>query len=267
MGNKIQNPSAGNVFFNTSGSAISAQPSVDKGRGQNGGSVSATGMSSTNLGAEIATVDVVSTANHGVVVQAKASTVAYSAAANASGNLDITATAHGVSVGDVIHLANATGTDYDGFYKVLSVPDANSIVVRGTYVATGTGTITKYTGSIARQEAGKYIGVNITSEVNGVATRAVGAGSDFGQRRPIHKIEAVRTVKTATAIRNGYWDVYSGSWTTAPTESNDWGNGWRSEGTGTLDEAANPTRTKPGELVYDDGSAAPKLADYNTYSG
>jgi hypothetical protein len=37
----------------------------------------------------------------------------------------------------------------------------------------------------------------------------------------VHRIEAVKTNKVATAIRAGYWDIYSGAWTTPPTDADD----------------------------------------------
>ena len=70
-----------------------------------------------------------------------------------------------------------------------------------------------------------------------------GFGNDFGIRRSIHKLEHMYTRRVATAIRAGYWNIFTGTWSTDPVVADDaptWGT----------DDAANPTRAIPGELVY-----------------
>jgi hypothetical protein len=70
----------------------------------------------------------------------------------------------------------------------------------------------------------------------------------------IHKIESVTTRKLTTAIRTNKWNEYSGKFDVGfPQVSTD------SFGT---DDAANPTKSVPGELVYRDGSPTPVTDTY-----
>lgn len=71
--------------------------------------------------------------------------------------------------------------------------------------------------------------------------------------RMLHKRESYKVNKITTAIRAGYWNIYSGEWTTNPTST--------TENPG-VDNAASPTRTKPGELVYKTGARLPVRDDY-----
>lgn len=76
--------------------------------------------------------------------------------------------------------------------------------------------------------------------------------------RSINKRESFKVVRTATAIRAGYWNIYSGTWSTPPTST--------TESPGT-DNAANPTRSVPGELVYRTGAKLPVRDDYKSKTG
>jgi len=93
-------------------------------------------------------------------------------------------------------------------------------------------------------------GVNSTS----LATTA----NDPTQLRSIHKRESYKVNRIATAIRAGYWNIYTGAWTTLPTSTTD------SPGT---DEAATPTRSVPGELVYKTGAKVPVQDNYKAKTG
>jgi hypothetical protein len=71
--------------------------------------------------------------------------------------------------------------------------------------------------------------------------------------RMLHKRESYKVSQIATAIRAGQWNIYTGTWATPPTST--------TETPGT-DNAANPTRSKPGELVYKTGAPLPVRDDY-----
>jgi hypothetical protein len=75
-----------------------------------------------------------------------------------------------------------------------------------------------------------------------------------GLRNSIHKINSVRTRKLTTAIRNNKWNEYSGEFDAGFPEV--------SEDVFATDNAANPTKEKPGEFVYRDGSPQPITDDY-----
>lgn len=74
-----------------------------------------------------------------------------------------------------------------------------------------------------------------------------------GLIRGIHKLEVLRTRRLTTAIRAGDWNIYTGQFSTPPTVAVD---------TLATDEAATPTRTVPGELVYKTGASVPVQDDY-----
>jgi hypothetical protein len=114
-------------------------------------------------------------------------------------------------------------------------------------------------GTFAYQAAGVYIMRTVTTTISGTANTLLRSGGSYHSgRRPIHKRESVRTIRTATAIRANYWNEFSGSWDTDPTAANDMSL-FETNG---ADEVAAPTQTKPGELVYRTGAPTPTQADY-----
>ena len=184
-----------------------------------------------------------------------------SVADDGNGFCDFELVGHTLSVGDVINVTGSTSGNVDGVQKVTSVPDGNSIVTDQPFVASGTaGDYQLVDGRFASMTAATWIIKGYTM------TRAEISGTFYAycinpvNKRSIHKVEAIRTERVATAIRAGYWDIYSGSWTTEPTVANDISDA------GT-DEAATPTRAIPGELVYrvagqPDGTNGITQADY-----
>lgn len=190
-----------------------------------------------------------------------ATTALTSVADDGSGFCDFTLASHGLSVGDVINVSGSTTANVDGVQKITSVPDANSLVTDKAYVASAAaGTYTTVAGRWNSMTANQYIMLGYSSSVaNGQATRT-GFGSDYGIKRSIHKLEHVYTRRVATAIRAGYWDFYSGTWSTEPVVADDISD------IGT-DHAATPTRAIPGELTYrvsgmPDGTYGVKQDDY-----
>jgi hypothetical protein len=88
--------------------------------------------------------------------------------------------------------------------------------------------------------------------------------SDLGSRRSIHRQEKVRTTRTTTAIRAGYWNIYTGTWSTTPTTAVDnfWDIANDTTSSTSTDQAATPTRSVPGELTYKLGQPSPVSVDY-----
>lgn len=69
----------------------------------------------------------------------------------------------------------------------------------------------------------------------------------------IHKLESIITNKTATAIRAGYLNIYSGKWSTPPAVSTDsFGN----------DNAARVNRANPGHLTFKAGKLVANTVSY-----
>jgi hypothetical protein len=99
----------------------------------------------------------------------------------------------------------------------------------------------------------KPISAYITNERAGVALTSVTSPAGTPALiQSIHKLETVTTNRTATAFRTGfnfYTGHFSGSITTADDSM---GN----------DVAARPTRSVPGQLVYQIGGQVPATANY-----
>lgn len=89
----------------------------------------------------------------------------------------------------------------------------------------------------------KPIAKRITTELAGGVSNTVlqSGAAQPGLVRSIHKLEVLRTRRLTTAIRAGYWNIYTGQFSTPPTVAVD---------TLATDDAANPTRGVPGELQY-----------------
>lgn len=111
------------------------------------------------------------------------------------------------------------------------------------------------------------IAVRLTDTLAGSVSNTFlrSGGSDLGSRRSIHRQEKVRTTRTTTAIRAGYWNIYSGTWTTTPTTAVDnfWDISNDTTSSTSTDEAATPSRSTPGELTYKLGQPAPVSVDYS----
>jgi hypothetical protein len=71
--------------------------------------------------------------------------------------------------------------------------------------------------------------------------------------RMLHKRESYKVRQIATAIRSGEWNIYTGSWGTPPNST--------TENPG-IDNAANVSRSSPGQLVYRSGARLPVRDNY-----
>jgi len=150
---------------------------------------------------------------------------------------------HGYVVGDVVAIRGSTSANVDGIHKVTAVVAGVTFDTDVTYVASGTaGDVSAVTGRFASMTADAWLmrgGVSTdVAEAGFVTTNQFG---NEGVKHSIHYIESIRTVRVATAIRDGYWHIYEGVWTTDPTAAQD------SFG---QDDAARPSYAIPGELTY-----------------
>lgn len=95
----------------------------------------------------------------------------------------------------------------------------------------------------------------VNTTIGGIANTVLEAGAAVpSQRDAIHQTSGIVISNRTTAIRSGQWNAYSGQFSPAVTGlSPDFGN----------DNAANPSRTTPGEFAYRDGSP---LAIQDEYS-
>ena len=173
-----------------------------------------------------------------------ATPVAITSVADSSGKARYTLNGHSLVVGDVINVTGSTTGNVDGPQKV-TAKDVNTFTTDKAYVASAAaGSYSLVAGDFATLTVGNYI---MRGGVSGTIAGSQGTtaqfGADYGIRRSIHKVEHLWTRRVATAIRNGYWHIYEGVFTTAPTTADD-------ASTFGSDNAATPSYAVPGELVY-----------------
>ena len=135
----------------------------------------------------------------------------------------------------------------------------SNVGVFGSSVADGTDTDKALSDGTFSYNNSSPIAKRVTESLSGVTNTVLLSGADQPQLiRSIHKLEVVRTRRLTTAIRAGYWNIYSGTWSTNPTVAVD---------SLATDDAANPTRSSPGELTYMTGAIVPVNDDYKAKTG
>jgi hypothetical protein len=101
----------------------------------------------------------------------------------------------------------------------------------------------------------------VTTELAGVASTALSTtAGQPGLIRSIHKLEVLRTTKTASGIRDNKFNRFT----------HEWDNGYPQVSADTLasDTAATPTRAAPGQLTYKLGQPVPVTDnDYKAKTG
>jgi hypothetical protein len=86
------------------------------------------------------------------------------------------------------------------------------------------------------------IAMRSSSVLAGVAKTVLQSGASVPSLTTgIHYINSIRTRRLTTAIRAGYWNIFNGTFSSAPTVAVD---------TFYTDEAATVSRTSPGTLAY-----------------
>jgi len=287
---RIVNPDAGDVYFEVDGTAYDAQTDFSDSKNPGVQPTINTGVakglySNRSLLNNIAHSIQVGVHGSQVVggAQSGAGTLAWGSEVTSVtpsrgtyGNLTLTKTSHGRSVGDIINVLD-TKKAIDGVARIISitsddvfVTDMNVTAAEITSALTGTTTYKLSDGTLKRQQTPtQWIMKRVTDTVRGASNTFLRSGALApANLRLIHQRETVRTYKVATAIVAGYWNNYSGQWSTVPTQSEDiadesWG----------LDHAVpNATGTPinrpiPGELVYRTGKPLPTQADYPAKTG
>lgn len=110
-------------------------------------------------------------------------------------------------------------------------------------------------------EDGSGVIVRATTSLGGVANNAALFGSsDSANGDSIHQAAIVRNRLYKTAVRAGYWNELTGTWSVTPTVANTGGYDIAADvddaptlKTSATDHAANPSNTEPGELQYGNG--------------
>jgi hypothetical protein len=146
---------------------------------------------------------------------------------------------HGLSAGSLLVLVDETFGA--GAYRVVRTTSGTGLVVNKAYNATigALVDLLYYTlkGSLGVNTVENFIMKKNDATVHGQANSTLSSGAaDYG-RDKVHKTNAVRTTRTATAIRNNKWNVVEGQFTTAPTTANDF-SGMDTDGSDVPDNEA-----------------------------
>lgn len=106
----------------------------------------------------------------------------------------------------------------------------------------------------------KPIAARVTTEIANVASSTLAnTGNNPAQLRSINKRESYKSSGVATAMRAGYFNLFTGKFSPVPTPVNE---------TPGTDVAANPTRSAPGDLVFRTGAKLPvRNYDYKAKNG
>lgn len=169
-----------------------------------------------------------------------------------------------INVGSTTSLVDnlSLGSDDLGVFGSTVIQDT---VTSGDYAAVASSGSTNFAYNNASPIAMRY-----TTTIAGTGNTTLQSGADTpGLIRSIHKLETVRTRRLTTAIRAGYWNIYSGQFSTAPTVAVD---NWydianQTTSATSTDDAAVPSRDVPGELTYKLGQETPVNVDYKAKNG
>ena len=135
----------------------------------------------------------------------------------------------------------------------------NNVGVFASTVVDGTATDPAIVGGVFAYNNKKPIARRVTTSLANVNNSVLLSGAGIpSQVRSINKRESYVSEGTSTAFRAGYFNLYTGKYSPAPTSV--------VETPGT-DNAASPTRTAPGKLVFRSGSLVPTSKNYSAKNG
>jgi hypothetical protein len=135
----------------------------------------------------------------------------------------------------------------------------SAIAYFGSVVIDGTDTDTATGGGTIAYNNSQPVGQRLTALLlSGAAVPS--------QIKSVNGIETVDTRKIATAIRAGYWNIYTGQFTTDPVVSYD---SMHKSVTGTtdIDTAVHVSRSNTSKLTYLAGSKNPVNKSYDSKRG
>lgn len=182
-----------------------------------------------------------------------------SVTSGANGFTKIYHSGHGL-VRDTIIVVTDTSGYIDGPTRIISV-DANisGFTIPKNYSANiGTVTYATLTGTFGTNEIGNYTMKKVAGNLHNIPNTKLSSGAaDYG-RDSIHKMNAARVEKVATAIRSGYWNPFTGRFTTAPSTANDYA------AMGVDNETINIVSgyTLGGEFAYNEGTRTVTSGNY-----
>lgn len=129
----------------------------------------------------------------------------------------------------------------------------------GSVVVDGTDTDKSVDSAVFAKNTQRPLGQRLTSPL-------VSASNYPTYIRSVNGIESFDSPGTATAIRAGYWNIYSGQWSTDPTVSYDDMHKAVS-GTTNIDNNVYVSRSNTGSLTFLNGSKNPVNQSYDSKRG
>lgn len=170
--------------------------------------------------------------------------------------------AHGLTKDMVVKVSADVQLTTAQTYRVVRVVSATDIVINliwnANYSTITNWTVLKATGTFATQGDENFIMMKNDATVHGQANTKLSSGaSDYGRRKVAKFDESLSTVRTATAMRQGKYDQYSGEFdSTFPVVATDTLN---------ADDVTVDSSTKiglKGELQFREGGPNPAQKDY-----
>jgi hypothetical protein len=129
-----------------------------------------------------------------------------------------------------------------------------SVGVFGSTVLDNSYTDKALSGGVFQFNNQRPVGKRLTTSLATVNKPVLQSGALVpGNLRLLHKRESYKVNQIATAIRSGYWNIYTGTWSTNPVST--------TENPG-VDNAAVVSRSNPGQLVYKTGASLPVRDNY-----
>lgn len=219
---RVVNPAAGDVLFTCSGTAYDSQADFTNGAPaaqpvETASAVAGGGSTDSNASVIQPTSGDPSSNRYqrgsrsGVGYTAAVGSYTAATVATASGLCKFTSNAHGLSVGDIL---DVTDTNYyiAGTHRIVAVT-TNTFTTDMPYSASA--------GTVTYAEYSSTTTVTNGSYVRGASENMTSPCSDLGHRQsPMKRLHAYN-YRISTAIRAGYWNPYSGSWSTRPTTADD----------------------------------------------
>ena len=215
---KIVNSSAGNSAFDTAGSAIvsTTQPSNNRASTIGGISSSSNGTSRQSA----VTGETIRSVTYSGIAQA------INADTRALDSISVTATAEitlTTALPSYVKAGDYFLTNKGFMVKIISITNSTTFVAQvnenGSNAQFGTTFYFFNQKNVSKLQENPII-MSWSTKIAGNTNSAISSGATEPNRSR-NEFEAIRSTRTATAIRAGYWHEYSGTWTTAPTTAND----------------------------------------------
>ncbi len=181
--------------------------------------------------------------------------------------------AHGVSVDTLIRISADTAWTDAEIVRVVEVISTTVFIINRTYTSAfatvSNITVYNHKGTFATQAPDNFIMKKNDATVHGQAeTKLASGAADVGSRDKVHKINALRTYKVATAIRTGTYNIFRGTFSSTPSSANDFAS-MDVDGTNVPDDEAKNMvggYNVGGEITYRTGGRTAATTEYERKS-